>query len=58
MKTAGMLLDFKNDSCRILGRYMKLPSAMSRHYTLPLSNMLLEVERQANVGLVGGHVIW
>ena len=43
MKTAGMLLDFKNDSCRILGRYIKLQSTMSGHYSLPLTNMNLEV---------------
>ena len=29
MKTAGMLLDFKNDSCRILGRDIKLQSMTS-----------------------------
>ena len=31
MKTAGMQLDFINDSCRILGSYMKLQSMTSRH---------------------------
>ena len=51
MKTAGMLLDFKNDSCRIVGRYMKLQSTTSGHYSLPLANMLLEVERPVNVVL-------
>ena len=51
MKTAGMLLDFKNDSCQILGRYIKLQSMMSGHYSLPLTNILLEVERQVNVVL-------
>ena len=51
MKTAGMLLDFKNDSSRILGRYIKLQSTMSGHYSLPLTNMLWEIERSANVVL-------
>ena len=52
MKTAGMLLDLKNDSNWILGRYMKLQSTMSRHYSLPLTNLLLEVEKLANVVLL------
>ena len=51
MKTAGMLLDFKSDSCWILDRYMKLQSTTSEYYSLPLANMLLEVERPANVML-------
>ena len=51
MKTAGMLLDFKNDKCRILGRYIRLQSMMSGHYSLPLTNMLLEAERRVNVVL-------
>ena len=51
MKTAGMLLDFTNDSCRILGRYIKLQNATSEHYSVFLTNMLLEVERPANVVL-------
>ena len=44
MKTAGMLLDFKNDSCRIIGKYIKLQSMASEHYSLSLTNILLEVE--------------
>ena len=51
MKTAGMLLDFKNDSYRILSRCIKLQSMMSGHFSLPLRNMLLEVERPVNVVL-------
>ena len=50
MKTAGMLLDFKNDSCRILGN-MKLQNTTSGHYNLPLTNILLKVERLVNVVL-------
>ena len=49
MKTAGMWLDLKNDSCRIFGRYIELQSMMSAHFSLPLTNMLLEVERLENV---------
>ena len=44
MKTVGMLLDFKNDSCRILGRYLKSESTTSGDYSLPLTNVFLEVE--------------
>ena len=44
IKTAGMLLDLKNDSYWILGRYIKLQSMASRHYSLAFTNMLLEVE--------------
>ena len=51
MKTAGMLLDFKNDCCQILCRYIKLQSATSRYYSLPLTNMILKVERLVNVVL-------
>ena len=51
MKTVGMLLDLKNDSCQILGRYIKLQSMTSEHYSLPLTNMSLEVQRPANVVL-------
>ena len=51
MKTAGMLLDLKNDSRRILGRYIKLQNLISGHFILPLTNMLLEVERLVNVEL-------
>ena len=51
MKTSGMLLDLKNDSYRILGKYIKLQSTTSRHYSLPLINMLLEVERAVYVVL-------
>ena len=51
MKTVGMLLDFKNDCCWILGRYIELQSTTSGHYSFPLTNMLLEVERQMNVML-------
>ena len=51
MKTAGMLLDFKKDSCRILGRNIKLQSTTSRHYSLPLTNMVWEVERLTKVVL-------
>ena len=43
ISTAGMLLDFKNDSYRILCRYIKLQSTMFGHYSLLLTNMLLEV---------------
>ena len=28
-----MLLDLKNDSCRVLGRYIKLQSTTSGHYS-------------------------
>ena len=45
MKTTRMLLDFKDDRCQILGRYIKLQSMTSGHYSLPLINMLLEFER-------------
>ena len=34
MKTAGMLLDYKNDSYWILGRYIKLLSTKSGHWSL------------------------
>ena len=51
MKTAGILLDFKNDSWRILGRYTNLQSMTYGHYSFPLTNMLLEVERPTNVVL-------
>ena len=51
MRTAGMLLDFVNDSCWILGWYIKLQSMMSGHYSLPLTNILLEAERSASVVL-------
>ena len=51
MKTAGMLLDLKNDCCTILGRYLKLQSTTSGHYSLLLTNILFELERLANVGL-------
>ena len=37
MKTAGMLLNFKNDSCQILGRYLKLQRTTSGHNNLPLT---------------------
>ena len=50
MKTDGMLLDLKNDSSGILGRYIKLQS-MSGYYSLPLTYIFLEVERPANVVL-------
>ena len=49
-----MLLDLKNDSCRILGRYIKLQSTTSGHNSLPLTVMLpliLEVEKLENVML-------
>ena len=51
MKTAGMLIDLKNDSCRIFYRYIKLQSAISGHYSLPSTNMFLENKRPANVVL-------
>ena len=52
MKTAGMLLDFKNESCWILGRYIKLPIKLLLDIIVfPLTNMLLEVERPVNVEL-------
>ena len=51
MKTDGMLLDFKNGVSQILGRYIKLQHTTSGHYSLPLTNILLEVERLANVVL-------
>ena len=53
IKTVGMLLDFRNDSCRILGRYIKLLHMTSGHYSLPLTNTLLEVERPENVVIYG-----
>ena len=46
MKTAGMLLNLKNDSCQILGRYVKLQRIISRHYSLLLTNMLLGAEKK------------
>ena len=51
MKTAEMLLDFKNDSCWILGRYIKLQSTTSGHYNLSLTNMFCGVESSMNVVL-------
>ena len=51
MKIAGMVLDLKNDCCCILGRYIKLQTTISGHYSLPLTNMLLETERLMNVVL-------
>ena len=46
-----MLLDFKNYSSRIFGRYIKLQSTMSGHYSLPLTNTSLEVKKLANIVL-------
>ena len=40
IKTAGMLLDFKNDSCWIFGRYVKLLCMMPGHYSLPRSTKI------------------
>ena len=37
LKTAGMLLDIKNDSCGILGTHIKLQSMSSGYYSLPLT---------------------
>ena len=51
MRIAGMVLDFKNDSGWILGKYIKLQNMTSEHNSLLLTNMLLEVERPVNVGL-------
>ena len=44
MKTAGMLLNFKNDSCRISDRYIKVQRTTSGYYNIPLANMLLRAE--------------
>ena len=33
MKTAGILLNFNNDSCRIFGRYIKLQRTTSGHHS-------------------------
>ena len=51
MKTAGMLLNFKNDSCQILGRYVKSQRTTSGHYSLPLTNMLLGAEKSPKIEL-------
>ena len=45
MKTAGMLLNLKNDSCQILGGIIKLQRATSRPYSLPLTKMLLGAKK-------------
>ena len=41
MITAGKLLNFKNGSCWILGRYIELQRTTSGYYSLLLTNMLL-----------------
>lgn len=51
MKTAGILLNFKNDSCCIFGRHIKLQTTTSRHYSLPLTNILLEIKNAPSIVL-------
>ena len=46
-----MLLNFKNDSCQILGRYVKSQRTTSGHYSLPLTNMLLGAEKSPKIVL-------
>ena len=42
MKTAGMLFNCKNDSCWILGRYIKLQWRIFGHDSLPMTDMIFE----------------
>ena len=51
MKTAGMLLNFKNYSYQILGRYIKLQRTTSGHYSLPMTNMILAAEKSSKIVL-------
>ena len=48
-KTAGMLLNFKSDSCQILGRYLQSQRTISGHHTLPLRKMLLRAEKSRKI---------
>ena len=51
MKTSGILLNFKNDSYQILGKYTKLQRTTSGHYSLLLTNMLLGSEKSPKIVL-------
>ena len=49
MKAAGILLNFKNDSNRILSWYIKLQRTISGHYSLSLTKMLLWAEKSPKI---------
>ena len=49
MKTIGILLNSKNDSHQILGRYIKLQRTTSGSYSLWSTNILLKTEKSPKI---------
>ena len=52
MKRAGVLLDFVNDTARVLDDIVDLVSTSSGHYCVPLTNMLLNEKVCSRVSIV------